>query len=86
MSWSKSYKSQQEFADHRSEGSGSDSLEAKEQFEAAAAAAQALVDSGVVGSADKRLSIVLSGHANPGHEPRSGWASDTVTVTISQLA
>jgi hypothetical protein len=26
----------------------------------------------------------LSGHANPGHRPRSGYSNDTITVTVNQ--
>lgn len=53
----------------------------KEQFEAALSAAKSIVDSGAVGSAKY---VNLSGHANPGHTPRDGYANDILTISISQ--
>jgi hypothetical protein len=56
-----------------------------EQFQAARWAADDLIDSGVVGDADKFLfSVSLSGHGNENHEPAEGWANDAITVSIYQ--
>ena len=56
-----------------------------DQFEVATRAAQAIIDSGAAGDGLARLFVVtMSGHANPGHEQRAGWANDTVTVTVRQ--
>lgn len=52
------------------------------QFEAALHAAQSVLASGAVGSTP--VIVALSGHANPGHVKREGWANDTVTISISQ--
>jgi hypothetical protein len=54
---------------------------AKESVTAAVAAANAIIASGVVGTGT--VSATISGHANPGHAPTSGWANDCVTVYIS---
>ena len=53
-----------------------------EQFEAALAAAQSVLAAGAVG--DTPVIVALSGHANPGHTKRDGWANDTLTISISQ--
>ena len=53
-----------------------------EQFDAALTAAQGILASGAVGHT--ACSVTLSGHANPGHEKRPGWANDTIVVSISQ--
>ena len=58
--------------------------ECGDQFDAAAAAAQSIIDSGVIGGEGKQFYVAMSGHANPGHEPRAGWANDAVTIQISQ--
>lgn len=58
---------------------------AAEQFDAAANALTAIFASGAVGPPDRRYAFTLVGHANPGHEPRPGWSTDCVTVTISQM-
>lgn len=29
--------------------------------------------------------VDLSGHANPGHNPRDGWANDTLAIRITQV-
>lgn len=31
------------------------------------------------------LSISLSGHANPSGEPKPGWASNSLTVSVTQI-
>ena len=58
--------------------------EAGDQFDAALVAALALLSSGAVGGPDRAFYVTLSGHANPDHAPRSGWANDAVTVALSQ--
>ncbi len=54
---------------------------AVEAISKAIAAAQVVVDSGVVGTGTVTAS--LSGHANPGHKPTGGWANDFVNITVS---
>lgn len=54
---------------------------AKEQGTAAIAVAKSLVDSGTVGGSV--FNVTVSGHANPDHKPRSGWANDALTVAVS---
>ncbi len=62
----------------------SQNSECGDQFDAAKDAAYMLVSSGVVGTPDKKYHITMTGHANPDHEPRSGWANDMITISISQ--
>jgi hypothetical protein len=52
-----------------------------EQFEAALNAARILLVRGTVGGG--HVNVSLSGHANPGHKPRQGWANDYVMATVS---
>lgn len=56
-----------------------------EQYREAVSAAFGVLLSGVVGDGGKDYKVVLSGHANEGHEPADGWASDCVTINIFQL-
>jgi hypothetical protein len=60
-------------------------------FEAAVAAAEAIIASGAVGPADAGLTVYVGGHANPDHLPVPGSGNDTgraglarVTVTVNQ--
>lgn len=55
-----------------------------EQFKEALDAAMSLIVSGAFGDDTKTFYIRLSGHSNPNHEPRSGWANDSVVVSVSQ--
>lgn len=55
-----------------------------EQFEAALNVARVLLLRKVVG--DGNVNVTLSGHANPSHRPRRGWANDAVTVTVTSAA
>jgi len=55
-------------------------VEQREQFEAAVEAAKALAK--VVGRAGDAVMISVSGHANPGHGPREGWAHEMITVRV----
>lgn len=52
-----------------------------EQFAAALQAAQDLA--AAVGRPHDQVSVSLTGHANPGHAPRSGWADEFIQVNIS---
>lgn len=54
--------------------------EALESVQAAISAAQAIIDSGVVGSGT--VAATINGHANPGHAPTQGWANDSVTICV----
>ena len=56
---------------------------AKDAFEAGILAAKALIESGCVG-AGKTYQVFMSGHANPGHEPKARWGNDSVSIGISQ--
>lgn len=57
--------------------------EGQEQLELGRDVARRIIDSGAVGEGEK-FNITLSGHANPGHQPREGWATDMVSVSVSQ--
>ena len=59
--------------------------ECGDQFDAAAEAVSALIAGGTVGGPEVRFHVVMSGHANPDHAPRSGWANDMINISISQL-
>jgi hypothetical protein len=54
------------------------------QVAAAARAAGLLYGTGTIGPPSHRFGATLSGHANPGHGPRDGFANDVVTVSIYQ--
>lgn len=59
--------------------------ERKVAFEAALLATSAILDHGSLGYAqDHSWNIHLSGHCNPKHEKREGWANDCMTISISQ--
>lgn len=60
----------------------SDVVEAEQraQFEAAVEAAKALAE--VVGRPGDAVFVTLSGHANPGHGPRDGWAHEQISITV----
>lgn len=82
MSWSKSYASLEDF---KTKKAAFDSGEAPEdQLNAARFAAAGIIASGAVGKAGKDFGVYLSGHANEGHEPSPHYATDTITVTVSQ--
>jgi hypothetical protein len=34
----------------------------------------------------RQVNVHLSGHANPGHEPREGYGDDSVTVSVIQTS
>jgi hypothetical protein len=62
------------------------SEETLSQITAAGGAARKIVESHAVGSDDKSYNVVLTGHANPAHEPVVGIANDQVHVSVSQVA
>lgn len=53
-----------------------------DQLDAAIMAAELLMDSPSLGDA-KEYYVSMSGHANPGHKPREGWANDAITVSVA---
>lgn len=56
------------------------STEAEGQIEAAAKAFADVVATGALGGGPVTGS--LSGHANPGHKPKPGWAGDAISVSV----
>ena len=56
--------------------------EAKEQFEAAKAAAIQLLDVVQTGDAERAVNIVLTGHANVNHGEQEGYANEALTVSV----
>lgn len=56
-----------------------------EQIDAVAQAAVSIVNSGVVAGQGKQVYVGLSGHANPNHEPASGYANDEIYISIKQV-
>jgi hypothetical protein len=68
------------------ESSGVEDLETQEVLNTAhKAVVQHILDAGIVGDSSKSYLITVSGHTNPGHEPRAGWSNDTVTITVAQV-
>lgn len=57
--------------------------EQAEQLTAAREALAALV--GAVGRPGDKVVVTLSGHANPGHAPRPGWANECITVQVTAV-
>ena len=62
---------------------GDSGPEMSEQMEQAVYAVVAIVTSGVLGEGP--FSVSLSGHANPGHKPREGWADDAISINLMAL-
>jgi hypothetical protein len=58
--------------------------ECSDQFDAALAAMSTIIASGTVGDQSKQFYVSMSGHSNPNHEPREGWANDMITISIRQ--
>lgn len=83
MSWSLQFSSL-EALDRDEPTSGTIPEDARDQYEAARAAAIDLITSGAIGRVGAKFTTLLSGHANPEHEPREGWANDCITVSIYQ--
>lgn len=57
--------------------------EVAEQIEAAVKAATALTNG--LGEGVKAVIVNLYGHANPAHQPREGWAPESVTVSVTTV-
>lgn len=55
--------------------------EQREQLDVATQVARALAR--VVGRPDDHVRVSMTGHANPNHAPRDGWANEMITVTVS---
>jgi aldehyde:ferredoxin oxidoreductase len=55
--------------------------EQREQLDVATQAAKALAR--VVGRPGDDVRVSMTGHANPDHAPRQGWANEMITVTVS---
>jgi hypothetical protein len=55
--------------------------EQREQLDVATQAARALAR--VVGRPGDHVRVSLTGHANPEHAPRDGWANEMITVSVS---
>jgi hypothetical protein len=83
MSWSRSYSSLEDFR-NRKPAFDASTPEENDQVEAAHKAAEAIIASGSAGAEGKDFFISLSGHTNPNHEPRPGYANDCISVTVSQ--
>jgi hypothetical protein len=58
--------------------------EHEEQYNKAAELAYELITSGAVGDPKGRYGVNLSGHGNPNHEPKSGWANDFISIQVAQ--
>lgn len=53
-----------------------------DQVGIAVEAAETLMSSPSLGDAEE-FYISMTGHANPGHKPREGWANDAITVSVA---
>lgn len=62
---------------------GESVAERDEQVAAAKAAAKAIIASGAVGTGEA-FQVSLSGHTNPEHQPRTGYANDLMMVSVTQ--
>lgn len=49
-------------------------------------AAAESITSGVFGDPDSEFVVVVSGHANPEHQPKEGWVNDCISISITQLS
>lgn len=57
-----------------------------DQVSEAIAAALNIAESDCVGDTrNKKFTVVLSGHANPSHEPAPGMSNDMVSVSVHQF-
>lgn len=86
MSWHRYYDCQEAYYnDAPTHASGeADTQEMLEQLNAADAAVEALLGSDAIGDRFKDYSISISGHCNPEHQPRDGYATDNITVSVTQ--
>lgn len=85
MSWNVSYASLEDFKSNKqSEWSTKDlGRDCLDQLEVARVKVSEIIASDCVGK-NKDFAINLSGHANPNHEPATGWANDCVSISITQ--
>ncbi len=61
--------------------------ERDQQFELAKSLVEQVIESGAVGDpSEEGFRVSISGHANRGHCKPPGWAADSLTIQISQLA
>ncbi len=60
--------------------------EVRDQLAVAIEAAEQLVIAVGDGRPQGLITVSVSGHANPGHEPTSGLANDFVTVTVANAS
>jgi hypothetical protein len=65
---------------------GEISQESSQQASVASKAIQAIVKSGALGDPTAKYHISVSGHANPDHEPVSGWSNDSLYISITQAS
>jgi hypothetical protein len=59
--------------------------EIADQFDLAVSSVNDIISRGVLGSPAGEYNVVISGHANPKHEPVAGWANDCLTISITQV-
>lgn len=53
-----------------------------DQINVAMTAVHLLMQDASLGDATE-FYVSMSGHANPGHKPREGWANDAITVSVA---
>lgn len=89
MSWHVTLITKIDDARAKLEAARSDALaqnpECGDQFAAARDAAITILLGQSVGGYDKTFAITMTGHVNPDHAPREGWANDFVNVAILQV-
>lgn len=56
----------------------------EDQAQLAARVVNDILGAGVIGNTTKKYTVSISGHANPDHEPKSGWSNDMISIQISQ--
>lgn len=61
-------------------------VEMVEQFDDAVESVYMFISGASLGDPDtKKFNVSISGHANPSHEPATGWANDCITVSVNQV-
>jgi hypothetical protein len=86
MSWNATYSSKAEFeANAPSFESCSKEPQVQDQVEIARSVAKLVIESGAIGNAEtKEFAVSISGHANPEHEKKVGYANDCISVSVYQ--
>ena len=56
----------------------------RDMLEEAMGVIASLLASGVVGTEDKFYRWSVNGHGNINHEPASGWANDSLSISVTQ--